>query len=555
MPNKTITKPFSRLFQLIQSEKKEISSIYFYAILSGLVQLSVPLGIQAIIGFVLGASMVTSIFVLIILVVFGVLLVGVFQLNQMKIIEKIQQKIFAKNAIAFAEKIPRFDLKKIDNLYLPETVNKFFDTLNVQKGLSKILLDIPTSSIQIIFGLLLLCFYHPIFIAFGLVLLLILWIILKLTSKQGVQTSLEESSYKYSVVGWFEEMSRVIKSFKFSQGSHLNLQKTDENLLGYLTARTKHFNILVTQYKTLIFFKVAIITSMLTVGTYLLLKQQLNIGEFIATEIVIITIIGAVEKLISSLENIYDVITGLEKIAYVIEAAEEKSGNQLLHSNSFEIKFSNLNFAYHQNENILKNINLIIPSNSLIKVTGNENSGKSSFLKILTGNYQDFEGSLMFNNLPINNYQLESLRNTTGIYLSEQEVFNGTILQNITMGKAVITTDEIIDIATKIGIEDFLQNTQNGFDTKLDPTGKNISKSLIKKILLLRALVQKPTLLLLEEPWQGLTQNVKNKLIQYLQNTTSNCTVIVISQDKDFEKYCTGQINFDNGFANFKTLN
>ena len=285
------TSPIARLWDLIIVEKKEIVSIYFYAILSGLLQLSVPLGVQAIIGFVLGASMVTSIYVLIIVVVVGVLMVGIMQINQVRIIEKIQQSIFARYAFAFAETIPRFDLKKIDNYYLPEKVNRFFDTLSVQKGLSKLLLDIPTASIQILFGLLLLTLYHPFFIVFGFLLLVILWLILKFTSKKGLATSLQESAYKYEVVAWLEEMARVIKSFKFSQGTHLNLEKTDKNMMGYLSARTAHFGVLLFQYKTLVFFKVAITTAMLTVGTYLLLNQQLNIGEFIAAEIVILTLI------------------------------------------------------------------------------------------------------------------------------------------------------------------------------------------------------------------------------------------------------------------------
>lgn len=220
--------PLRRLWDLILLEKQEISSIYFYAILGGLVQLSLPLGVEAIVGFVLGATMVTSILCAITLVVLGVLAVGLLQINQMKMIEKIQQKIFVRNAFEFAECIPRFDLLKVDNYYLPEKANRFFDTLNVQKGLSKLLLDIPIASIQILLGLLLLSLYHPIFIAFGLLLVTMLAIILKLTSHQGLITSIEESNYKYAVVGWLEEMARVLKSFKFSQGTHLNLQKTDK---------------------------------------------------------------------------------------------------------------------------------------------------------------------------------------------------------------------------------------------------------------------------------------------------------------------------------------
>ncbi len=147
--------PLGRFWQLLLIERKEITSVYFYAILSGLLQLSVPVGVQAIIGFALGASMVTSIYVLIVVVVIGVLVVGLMQINQMKIIEKIQQRIFTRYAFAFTETLPNIDLRAADAVYLPEKVNRFFDTVNLQKGLAKLLLDIPTAAIQTVFGLLL----------------------------------------------------------------------------------------------------------------------------------------------------------------------------------------------------------------------------------------------------------------------------------------------------------------------------------------------------------------------------------------------------------------
>lgn len=158
---------FGKLSELIKLERKEISSIYFYAILNGLVQLSLPLGIQAIIGFVLGATMVTSVYVLIFFVVLGTLVVGILNIYQMKIIEKIQQKIFVRYTFNMGLKIPGFDLLSIDKYYLPDKINYFFDILTVQKGISKLLLDIPIATIQIILGLVLLSFYHPLFIVFG----------------------------------------------------------------------------------------------------------------------------------------------------------------------------------------------------------------------------------------------------------------------------------------------------------------------------------------------------------------------------------------------------
>ncbi|OYW20574.1 MAG: ABC transporter, partial [Sphingobacteriales bacterium 12-47-4] len=201
--------PVARILNLVKLERKEITAIYFYAVLNGLIQLSLPLGIQAIISYVLGASMRASLVILIALVVVGVLAVGLMQVNQMKIIEKIQQKIFVRYAFAFATHIPRLDLKKNDAVYLPELVNRFFEVPVLQKSLSKILLDIPTATIQILFGLILLSFYHPAFILFGSILVLVLWLILRYTGSSGLETSLNESSYKYKVAGWLEEIARV----------------------------------------------------------------------------------------------------------------------------------------------------------------------------------------------------------------------------------------------------------------------------------------------------------------------------------------------------------
>lgn len=540
---------FKRLWNLILLDRKEIGAVYFYAILSGLLQLSVPIGVQSIISFVLGASMVTSIYVLIVLVVLGVWAVGLIQINQMKIIEKIQQRIFTRDAFDFAEIIPRFDLLSTDAHYLPERINYFFDTLNVQKGLSKLLLDVPVASIQILFGLLLLSFYHPIFILFGLLLVSILWLILKVTLKSGLQTSLKESSYKYAVVLWLEEMARVIKSFKFSHGSHLNLQKTDERVSHYLDARTSHFKVLLFQYKTLVAFKVAITALMLVLGSYLLLNQQLNIGEFIAAEIVILTVISAVEKLIVRLDSVYDVVTGLEKLSLITESPVEKDGQLILDAKNqgLEIAFADVDFRYQDGRPILKGLNFTIPSNASVCILAKDGSGRSTLLKLLTGNYSNFDGSILLNKLPINAYQLQSLRAQIGIYLNQQDIFLGTVWENISMGRQEIGQQEIMDIAHTLGIGHFLNQLPGAFESELDPMGKKLPSTQVKYILLLRAFVSNPKLLLLEEPWEGMDGAFKQRLVAYLLDKSRQSTLLLASNDEDFAAKCDFRLYLENG--------
>ena len=190
--DKDFTLSNKALFNYITKEKKDVWSIYIYAILSGLVQLSIPLGIQAIVSFIMGATMVTSLYILIFFIVLGTFLVGLFRVKVMQIIEKIQQKMFVEYSIAFANKIPKINLSTTKKYYLPELVNRFFDTQNLQKGISKILLEIPTALIQIVFGILLLSFYHSWFLVFGALVIIIVGIIFKFTMNSGIRSSLKK---------------------------------------------------------------------------------------------------------------------------------------------------------------------------------------------------------------------------------------------------------------------------------------------------------------------------------------------------------------------------
>ena len=529
----------NRISQLTRLHKKEVLGIYLFSAFSGLVQLSLPLGVQAIVGFVLGATMVTSIYVLIFLVVLGVFIVGLLQINQMRLIEKVQQQIFADYAFDFVTKIPRFDLKKSDSYYLPEKANHFFETATVQKSFSKILLDLPMASIQILLGLLLLSFYHPFFIIWGVIQMLIIWLVLLNTSKPGLTTSWTESKYKYSVASWFGEMARTLKSIKFSEPD-LAINKTDLQVMGYLGARTKHFKVLLFQYKILVFFKVCMTLAMLTIGAVLLVNQQLNVGEFIAVEIVIIMVINAVEKLIISLESFYDLATGLEKLAIITESPLEKEESVSLNPlfNGIQINFIDFSFEFEEDKPLLKHVNFAIEKGTKVGVHGPQGSGKSIFLRMLTGNYTDFVGSLLINQIPIQKLNKIEYRRQVGTFLQGHEIFMGTLMENITLGQTDISTEMIIQQANKLGFLNFLQYFPSGFDTVLDPLGKKLSESLKKKILLIRATIGNKSLLLLEEPWSGLPSEIKESLKNYFLNELPNVTVLIATNDSDYLLKC-----------------
>ena len=545
--------PVKRILKVIELEKNEISSVYFYAILNGLIQLSLPLGIQSIISFVLGGAITTSLVVLICLVVLGVFLNGMLQVNQMRLIEKVEQKIFVRYSFEFAERIPKLNLQAVDGYYLPELINRFFDTVSLQKGISKLLLDIPTATIQIVFGLVLLSFYHPVFIFFGLLLVLIVYVVLKITSAKGMESSLQESDYKYAVAGWLQEMARVVKSFKFAKHTSLNIQKTDRLVTGYLHHRTTHFKILLWQYWSLIGFKVLITAAMLIVGSVLLVSQQLNIGQFIAAEIIILMVITSVEKLIVSLDKVYDVLTSVEKLGKVTDKPTEEEGTVDLKNEQegLSVEMNRVNFNYqdkeHTNQNTLSDISITIEKNEKVCIMGRGGAGKSTLLRLLTGSYKNFSGTLLINNIPVTNYRLQSLREQTGILFNQQDIFEGTLLENITMGWPDISGQHILEVAEKIGLKKYFFGLPQGFNTPLDPAGKKMPQKIIQKILLLRALINNPRLVLLEEPFNGIEEEIQHQIIDYLLHQTPHQTLLVISNDQAFAAQCDKVIFMQDG--------
>lgn len=544
-----LTTPFKRFFQVLKLEKKDVSSIYLYAILAGLLQLSIPLGIQAILNFVLAGAISTSMVILIVMVVTAVFLSGVLQVGQMRVIEKIQQRVFARYSFEFAWRVPKMDLQKLDGYYMPEMMNRFFDTVSLQKGLSKLLLDIPSATIQVIFGLILLSLYSNIFILFSLFTLLIVYLILRNTGARGLRTSLQESENKYQVVAWFEEVARVLKSFRFSRNTNLPVDRTDVHVSNYLDARTEHFKVLMLQYWALIFFKVIITTGMLVVGGVLLVQNQINIGQFVASEILILTVLSAVEKLIQSLDKVYDVLTSVEKLGKVLDKPLEKGGTLQLEATPepISVEIKDLHFGYNDSRMILKDISLKIAPGEKLSVMGADGSGKSTLLRLLTGSYSQFEGNILINGVPVGNYDHDSLRATTGILFHQLDIFQGTLYENITLGDHTVKAADILLLAKKIGLESFVASLKEGFDTIIDPVGKRLSGSVIRKILLLRALISNPRLLLLEEPWQGFDEDSQQRIKHYLLNEIPQTTVIVATNDETYAKKSSAVVLMKDG--------
>jgi len=527
--------PFQKFIAMLSEDRRDIMYLYAYALFYAIVNLSLPLGVQAIIGLIQAGMVSTSWIILSAVVTAGVLVGGVLQVLQLSISEILQQRIFTRAAFEFTYRIPRFQNASIRGQYPPELINRFFDTLNVQKGLSKILMDFSASSLQILIGLILLSTYHPFFITFGVALIVVLIAILYYTGPRGLESSMKESTYKYKIAHWLKEIARTMDTFKRAGHTELPLERTDELVNSYLEHRKRHWKVLIFQYANIVGFKAFVTLGLLIIGGLLVIQNEINVGQFVASEIVIILIINSAEKLILTMEPIYDVLTAVEKMSTVTDIPlEEDQGAMLFHTidtgMGASIELKDLTYMSEDgSRSILNNLNFNIPSGSRAVITGPNGSGKSTLLRLLAVQYEPTHGTVSFNGYPSGNLNTADLRYHVGDCFLSEDLFEGTLIENITLGRPEIELSDVEWAVEGLGLKAFLSSLPKGYDTMVGPTTRPLSSSLVERILLARAIVVRPRLLLLDDIFHLFDPRERKSIIEFIWDPTQPWTLVAAS--------------------------
>ncbi len=552
MPRRKLT-PLQRLFRLLRKDAQEIKNIYVYSFFSGLVTLSLPLGLEAIVNLVQGGWITISWIVLIFFVLAGVIITGIIYIAQMRIIENLQQKVYARTAMEFAYRFPKIQADVFYRHYPPDLANRFFDAMTIQKALPKLLIDVSFALFSIFFGLVLLSLYHPFFMVYFLIVLLLFWV-LRQMYYQGIKTSLKTSSYKYRTAAWLEEIAHAYMALKLAGETDLPLEKTDKLIGLYTNAREQRFKVLVWQSIIIILFKILIVAGLLIIGGLLVMEQQMNIGQFVASEVVVLLIMGNAEKLLFSLESIYAILTALEKIGFVTDLPLEPENRRTLRLNGKQLKqglsveVKDIHFTYPgMSMPALQGVSFSVEPGEKVMITGSERSGKTTLLRIIAGLFYEFEGNILYNGQSVRSLEIKEIRSITGDFMVKDIPFEGTILENITMNREGITLEDVEWAVENVGLKEFIRSLPDGYYTRLFPQEQRLSESAILKIMIARSIVHKPKLLVLDNPLEHLPPESFRKIIDFLMAKERPWTLICASYNAYLARKADKIIILDKG--------
>lgn len=540
-----------RFLRMLSPNIKAIRNLYIFALMSGLVSLSLPLGIQAIINLIQGGQISVSWIVLVAVVLVGYLFNGGLQIIQLRITEALQRDVFVRSALEFTYRIPRIKLEALHGKYAPELMNRFFDTITIQKGMSKVLLEFATSGVQILFGLILLSFYHPFFIVFSFIFVFLTFVLARSIFMAGLKSSLKESKKKYEVAFWIEEVARTNITFRLACASALPTRQTDDLVSDYLDARDKHFNILIRHYYFYIALKILIAASFLILGGILVFNQQMNIGQFVAAEIIVLLLISSSEKLFLTMETVYDLLTSIEKISQVTDLPLEETKPPLVNvsneSGGMSVEAANVKFRYPDSvSDTLSDVSFHLQSGEKAVLTGQNGAGKSTLTKILALFYETGSGALLYNGIPINNYSVNQLRQLISECIAEDKIFNGSVIDNITLGKPYEQA-EIMEVLKTTCLDRFISSLPEGFFTQIGPQGIRLPASVNQKLILARNLFRKPKFLIIEDFFRNLVPEEKKQIMHEIFRKENPQTVLFITTDPEIIAMAGVRLHMESG--------
>ncbi len=556
--------PLKRLFRLFSAEGRLVGYIYLYALTAGGANLLVPVIIQAIYTYIQTLQWVTGLSTLLLLAAVILIVWVVVRIAQYILLEHLQRRIFLHSTLEIVYRVPRWLLSAVIRENLPGLINRYFEIFTLEKDISKLLLNLPADLLTVLLGIILLSFYAPFFAFTVLLVTALVVFLLYLSFEEAYKNKKEVSNRKYEMASWLEEVARAFLAFKVTGFPALLYSRTQEIEEKYLTSREKYFRLLLRQKTILFSYQVVIALLMLGVGAALVIGRQLSLGQFVASELVLFLLINAIQDIIYNLDALYGTIVSIEKMNQIFEPKIEKIAGIPLPSSSqgYSVSFREVSLYRRQGERtfqVLKGITFDLQPGEKLGLTGPMGSGKTTLLYTLYGLHEDFEGDIYIEGVNLRQVDRLSLRKHIGDALEVGQIIEASVWDNLTLGLPHLSWEKVMEVCDRLGIKEELDHLPEGFFTRLPPQGRGVLSGLtLRKLVLARALLMRPNLLILEDLFVGMDWEQKGPLYDLVLDPEAPYTAIVVSQDPRVLQKCDkiallwkGELTFYGTYADF----
>ncbi|MEM7457767.1 MAG: ABC transporter ATP-binding protein, partial [Planctomycetota bacterium] len=513
--------PLKRLYGLLKPEAQDVRTILIFSIVTGLLSLTTPLAVEAVVNTIAFGQYLQPLIVLSLIVLVFLGFRAGLNILMTVVTEVIQRKLFVRTVEDLAYRLTRVPLSKWKKKHGPELVNRFFDIVNIQKITSKLLLETLMLLLQTIIGLTVLAFYHPFLLGYDIGLLIMMSVVLWIMGRGAVKTAVDESELKYSTAAWLQEIVRHPSTFKFNGGLDFAISRADELTASYINQRQGHFKILIRQITFAMFMQVLAATVLLALGGYLVIQGEMTLGQLVAAELIVTVILGSFAKIGKDLESFYDLMASVDKLGKLFDLPVEPANKFQFprREGAYDLTLVEARItSWHK-----KPASFGFERNGLYAIHGASELQRRELMEALTGQFKPEAGHVLVDEFRIDSITPESLQENVSL-IREIELFAGSVDENIRMGRAGIGSREVNEIVNRLGLRETIAGSKDGYATRLCISGYPFSTGEAIRLVLARALISRPGILfidgLLDRLSDEATEDVLNRLKTFREQTT-----------------------------------
>jgi ABC-type bacteriocin/lantibiotic exporter with double-glycine peptidase domain len=545
--HETPLSPLARLVGFLRPEKKDLWVVLVFSLVVGVLALASPVAVEALVNTVAFGKYMQPVVILALMLFTFLAFAAAIRALITFVVEILQRRLFIRVVEDLAYRLPRVEQREFDKEYGPETVNRFFDIVTVQKSASALLLDGISIVLQTVVGMTVLAFYHPFLLGFDVLLLALIAFIVFALGRGAVKTAIQESRAKYAVAEWLEELARHTTAFKLHSGSQFGLERADQLAVNWLDARRQHFRVVMRQILFALGLQAVGATILLGLGGWLVIMGELTLGQLVAAELIVMMIVGSFAKLGKHMESFYDLLAAIEKLGHLFDLKTEPHDKvfHLGRSGPAAVALEQVQYSYDR-KIALREISLEVSSGESVALTGGSGSGKSTLIELLCGLRPPSSGHIELDGIDIREIRPDSLREHLALARGI-DVFHATIDENVHLNRPNIQANDVRDALQMVGLLDEVLRLPDGLNTMLQTGGAPLSSTQALRLMLARALVGRPRLLLIDGTLDGLSDQVATDVLARLTRRRTPWTLIVSTGRQSVMEACDRVIWLDAG--------
>jgi putative ABC transport system ATP-binding protein len=536
-------KPTRRFIALLKLDQRDVFTVALFAAVAGILNLATPLAIESLVNVVSWGTYLQPLLVLAVILFSSLGLAGILKVLQTVLVEVIQRRQFVHIVGDLAHRFPRANQEAMEDVYPREYANRVFDIMTIQKSSASVLLDGVSIVLTTFIGLLLLAFYHPILLGFDLILVTCMIAITLLLGRDGIRTSIEESRFKYQVAHWLQDVIATPAAFKVNGGELLAIEHANRLTTDYIAARQRHFRVVLRQTSFAIGLQVVASTALLSIGGWLVIRQQLTLGQLVASELVVTLVVGAFAKAGKSIETFYDLMAGMDKVGHLLDIPVDPrfETGELLEGPA-EVRWSNI--TLHSGVEHCELPETRVASKARVALFGTGQASKSMLIKTLAGMMKPKNGIVEIAGFDAQHATVTYAGRLVG-YAGLPAIFNGTVQENVDLGRSHVGRTRVREVLVEVGLWDGILRLPHGLQSRLHTDGTPLTSTQVALLAVARAMAGKPNLLLIDSLLDLLAPEDLATVWAELASPSAPWTLIVSTNQQHIVELCDVKIEFN----------